>query len=60
MRLFGDTVDEQRAHIQQEERAWFDLLDSKTIVDTVNMCPTFIENTSTPNNAIWLQTVSLI
>ena len=59
-RLFGVDRDEQLARFELDKHAYYCLLTTDTIIDTMNMCPEFIADTHKPDYTRWLQSVTLI
>ena len=57
--LFGATEEEQTACRLLEQDAYYTLVTTDSIQDTVNMCPIFERNSSTFDRRTWLETVSL-
>ena len=55
--LFGRTEADQNLCRQREERAYYGLVTPDSIVGTLNMCPVFLNNSSSPNCQTWLQSV---
>jgi len=60
LQFFGKTAQEQRTCIENERRAYYCLVLSDTIQETVSMCPLFHPRTSQPDLTRWLQTVTLV
>ena len=58
--MFGSTDVERNQRVVQEKFAYYGLVEGSSIVDTLNMCNTFIPNTSDPVYDTWLQTVCMI
>jgi len=59
-RIFGKTIQEQRACMDNERRAYYCLVFPDTIVNTASMCTLFLPGTSQPDLSRWLQTVTLV
>ena len=59
-KFFGRTVQEAKATLEREKRAYFCLLSSRNVKGVVNMCPVFFPDTSTPDPSTWLQTVTVL
>ena len=57
--LFGVTHPDQLACWEREKRAYLGLVAEDSILDTVNMCNTFLPNSDTPVHDTWLQTVTM-
>ena len=57
--FFGSTRAEQSKRRLQEQSAYYALVITDSIVNTMNMCPLFESNTSTFDHRNWLQTVTL-
>ena len=58
-RLFGATAEEQESRRKQDQNAFYTLIETDAIQDTMNMCPVFQSNTSILDYRTWLQTVTL-
>jgi len=58
--FFGRTVQEANAALEHEKRAYFCLLSDKNVKGVMNMCPTFVPNTSTLDPSTWLQSVTVL
>ena len=59
--MFGDSEAEQTQCRLLELNAWYALIDTDTIEDTMNMCPLFKRNTcDTHNQQSWLETVTML
>ena len=58
--FFGQTLTEAKKKLEHEKRAYFTLLSPTNVKRTVNMCPVFFPNTSTPDHSTWLQTVTVL
>lgn len=58
--LFGRTMQEARATLQLEKRAYFCLLSHNNIINVMNMCPVFAPNSSEPDPHTWLQSVTVL
>ena len=57
--MFGDTRNEQNLRRSREMNAYYGLIQPDSIINTMNMCNTFIGNTSDPDYDTWLQSVHL-
>ena len=57
--MFGSTRNEILKRYDQEKFAYYGLVSTDSIVDKLNMCNTFIPNTSVPVYDTWLQTVNM-
>ena len=57
--LFGDTELDQFACWEREKRAYLGLVAEEVILDTMNMCNTFLPNSDVPVYDTWLQTVNM-
>ena len=57
--LFGATTEEQNSLRTQEQNAYYALVRTDTIENTMNMCPLFVKNSSIFDCQNWLQTVTL-
>lgn len=57
--FFGSTRAEQTERRLQEQNAYYALITTDSIVNTMNICPLFRPNTSTFDNRSWLQTITL-
>ena len=57
--LFGETDLDQITCVQREKRAYFGLVTTESILDTMNMCNTFLPNSDIPVYDTWLQTVTM-
>ena len=57
--LFGETDLDQITCVEREKRAYFGLVAAESILDTMNMCNTFLPNSDTPVHDTWLQTVTM-
>ena len=55
--FFGATANEQNSRRRQEQSAFYALVRTDTIKDTLNMCQCFQNNSSTFDCQTWLQTV---
>ena len=58
--MFGATEAERTQRWTLDQRAYFDIITPDRILNTVNMCPTFIEDTTSVDYGTWLQTVTMI
>jgi len=58
--FFGHSLEEAKTTLEHEKRAYFTLLSPTNVKRTVNMCPVFFPNTSTPDHSTWLQTVTVL
>ena len=58
--LFGESHSEQMIAFENEKQAYFGLLFPSNILKRINMCPTFMPNTSKPNYQTWLQTITVV
>ena len=57
--MFGDTRNDQHIRWSHEKNAYYALVQPDNIINTMNMCNTFVGNTSEPVYDTWLQSVSL-
>ena len=57
--MFGDTRDEQNLRRSREMNAYYGLIKRESIINKMNMCNTFVGNTSEPVYDTWLQSVHL-
>ena len=58
--MFGSNRDEIQIRCEQEKYAFYGLIGTDNILDRVNMCNTFVPNTSTPKYDTFLQSVCMI
>ena len=58
--FFGETRERQTQCRLRELHAWYSLVDTDTIEDTMNVCPLFINNSSEWNYQTWLETVTML
>ena len=56
---FGKTREEQNACREREMHAYYSLVTTDSIVDTVNACQLFLPDTCVTDNEHWLQTVTM-
>ena len=56
---FGKTREEQNACREREMHAYYSLVTTDSIVDTVNACQLFLPGTCVTDNEHWLQTVTM-
>ena len=59
-RLFGADRNQQNRRYECDKQAYYCLLETNSIVGTMNMCPQFIGNTSDVDYSTWLQSVTII
>ena len=57
--LFAATTPEQRLCWKREKHAYYGLVETDNIIDTVNMCTIFEPNSAIPRYGVWLQTVRM-
>ena len=57
--FFGSNRVEQNKRRLQEKNGYYALVTTDSIINTMNMCPLFEQNTSTFDNRNWLETVTL-
>ena len=58
--LFGDSEVEQDQCRLREIHAWYALIETASIEDTMNMCPLFRANSSDREYKSWLETVTML
>ena len=58
--LFGQTVTEQTKRWALDRHAWFGIFTPDRIVQTENMCPAFVQGSTSIDYGTWLHTVIMI